>query len=175
MWKVKTSWRSRSKSDAKAQRKWGTYIYNLNFSLKFLSFYSLDSTGRLDHRWKPKDGWFELLWEWSPSTNVSHVWLLNLPASSLINNWVAKWRLGAWETSRSFLYWQPALRWRLLFLAGKSELPSHTPPCRMGETQAPVALLKSVEKGVREGKRWYLGPVNAQNANAWKESWKSPK
>ena len=29
--------------------------------------------------------------------------------------------------------------------------PANTPPCSMGETQAPVALIKSVEKGVGGG------------------------
>lgn len=150
MWKVKTSWRSRSKSDAKAQRKWGTYIDNLNVSLKFVSFYSLDSTGRLDHSWKPKDGWLELLWEWLPS----HVWLPNLPASSLIIL-ITEWQSGGWVLEKhpgaSSIRSQP-LDGDCTPWPANLSYPANTPPCSMGETQAPVALIKSVEKGVRGGK-----------------------
>lgn len=155
MWKVKTSWGSRSKSDAKAQRKWGTYFYNLNVSLKFLSFYSLVSTVGLDHTWKPKDGLLELLWEWSPSTNVSHVRLPNLPASSLIilitelqsGGWVLEKHPGA-SSIRSQPLDGDCTPW-----PANLSYPANTPPCSMGETQAPFALIKSVEKGVRGAKR----------------------
>jgi len=51
-----------------------------------------------------------------------------------------------------FQYWQPTPRWRPLPIAGKSGQPRHGHQHHTGETQAPITLIRSVEKGGREGK-----------------------
>ncbi len=53
-----------------------------------------------------------------------------LTTASLNGGWVP-------GTSRSFHYWQPAPRWRLLPWLEKSWQPSHEPPCRKKEDRHP--------------------------------------
>lgn len=70
---------------------------------------------------------------------VLHVVAPNIPltAESQSGGWVP------W-TSTGYHYWQPAPRWRLRLMAGNPGQLSHTPPCGMGETQAPATLVKPV-------------------------------
>lgn len=68
---------------------------------------------------------------------VLHVVAPNIPltAESQSGGWVP------W-TFTGYHYWQPAPGWRPGVMAGKSGQLSHTPPCGMGETQAPITLAK---------------------------------
>ena len=70
---------------------------------------------------------------------VLHVVAPNIPLTAELQS-------GGWVpwTSAGYHCWQPAPRWRLRLMAGKSGQFSHTPLCGMEETQTLITLIKPV-------------------------------
>ena len=69
----------------------------------------------------------------------------------MINNCLAKWRLGAWDIQELPLL-AASSQMETAPMAGKSRQPSHEPP-RGGRKQAPITLKKKKNNNNNSGKK----------------------